>query len=158
MKKSGFYIIKEKFFEDMNDPYLKGNKESNRPHFYCYEDSRSGVYWMIPLSSRVEKYKRIIDKIEGAGKRCDILHIVKLPNDRETTFLIQDMFPVSEEYIEREYRIAGNHMVLANEHIIKEIDQKARKVVAMLKQGVKFTPTQPNVNLILEKLLISSRE
>ena len=26
MKKTGFYIIKDRFFEDMPDPYLKGNK------------------------------------------------------------------------------------------------------------------------------------
>lgn len=26
MKKTGFYIIKDKFFEDIPDPYLKGNK------------------------------------------------------------------------------------------------------------------------------------
>lgn len=29
MKKTGFYIIKDKFFEDMSDPYLKGNKTGN---------------------------------------------------------------------------------------------------------------------------------
>ena len=29
MKKTGFYIIKDKFFEDMPDPYLKGNKAGN---------------------------------------------------------------------------------------------------------------------------------
>ncbi len=28
MKKTGFYIIKDRFFEDMPDPYLKGNKEA----------------------------------------------------------------------------------------------------------------------------------
>ncbi len=39
MKKTGFYIIKDKFFEDMPDPYLKGNKAGNRPHYYCFEDS-----------------------------------------------------------------------------------------------------------------------
>ena len=109
MKKSGFYVIKDKFFEDMEDPYLRGNKSGN-------------------------------------------IHIVKLPNDRETTFLIQDMFPITEEYIEREYRIAGNHMVLASERVIKDVDQKARKVVAMLKSGVKFTPTQPDVIKMLNKL------
>lgn len=27
MKKSGFYIIKEQFFEDMNEPYLKEIKK-----------------------------------------------------------------------------------------------------------------------------------
>lgn len=152
MKKSGFYVIKDKFFEDMDDPYLKGNKSGNRPHYYCFEDACAGIYWMIPMSSKVDKYKKIMDKKACESKPCDILHIVKLPNDRETTFLIQDMFPITEEYVEREYRIAGNHMVLANERIIKDVEQKARNVVAMLKRGVKFTPTQPNVITMLNKL------
>lgn len=43
-------------------------------------------------------------------------------------------------------------MVLVSEHVIKDIDQKARKVVAMLKRGMKFTPTQPDVFAMLEKL------
>lgn len=55
MKKTGFYIIKDKFFEDMPDPYLKGNKAGNRPHYYCFEDTSIGIYWMIPLSSRIDK-------------------------------------------------------------------------------------------------------
>ncbi len=152
MKKSGFYVIKDQFFEEMKDPYLKGNKGGNRPHYYCFEDVCDGIYWMIPTSSKVDKYKKIISKKKNEGKPCDILHIVKLPNDRETTFLIQDMFPITEEYIEREYRIAGNHMVLASEHVIKDVEQKARKVVAMVKRGVKFTPTQPDVLAMLSKL------
>ena len=32
MKKTGFYIIKDRFFEDTPDPYLKGNKAGNSPH------------------------------------------------------------------------------------------------------------------------------
>ncbi len=68
MKKTGFYIIKDEFFEDMSDPYLKGNKDGNRPHYYCLEDRNAGIYWMIPLSSRIDKYTRIIDKKEKAGK------------------------------------------------------------------------------------------
>ena len=117
MKKTGFYIINDKFFEDISDPYLKGNKAGNRPHYYCYEDTNTGIYWMIPLSSQINKYKKI-----------------------------------TEEYIEREYTIAGNHLVLTSEHTVKEIEPKARKVMGMLKRGVKFTPTQPNVMAILEKL------
>lgn len=152
MKKMGFYIIKDKFFEDMPDPYLKGNKAGNRPHYYCFEDTLTGIYWMIPLSSRIDKYRRIMEKKEKAGKPCDIIHIVKLDNSRESTFLIQDMFPITEEYIEREYTIAGNHLMLTSEHTAKEIEQKARKVVGMLKRGIKFTPTQPDVMAILEKL------
>ena len=78
MKKTGFYIIKDSFFEDMDEPYLKGNKEGNRPHYYCFEDSVSGLYWMIPLSSRIDKYKKIVENKKKAGKPCDIIHIVKL--------------------------------------------------------------------------------
>lgn len=58
MKKTGFYIIKDRFFEDMPDPYLKGNKAGNRPHYYCIEDTIRGIYWMIPLSSRIDKYRK----------------------------------------------------------------------------------------------------
>ena len=83
---------------------------------------------------------------------CDILHIVKLDDSRESAFLIQDMFPITEEYIEREYTIAGNHLMLTSEHTAREIEQKARKVMGMLKRGIKFTPTQPDVMAILEKL------
>lgn len=60
---------------------------------------------MIPLSSRIDKYKKIVDNKKKAGKPCDIIHIVKLDDDRESAFLIQDMFPITEEYIEREYTI-----------------------------------------------------
>lgn len=152
MKETGFYIIKDKFFEDMPDPYLKGNKAGNRPHYYCFEDTETGIYWMIPLSSRIDKYKRIADRKIKAGKPCDIIHIVKLDDSRESAFLIQDMFPITEEYIEREYTIAGNHLMLTSEHTAEIIEQKARKVLAMLKRGVKFTPTQPDVLSILKKL------
>ena len=82
MRKNGFYIVKDKFFEDMSDPYLKGNKEENRPHYYCFEDTAAGVFWMIPLSARVEKYRKIVQKKTETGKSCDIIHIVKLDSGR----------------------------------------------------------------------------
>jgi len=145
-------MIKDQFFEDVSDPYLKRNKEGNRPHYYCFEDTNSGIYWMIPLSSRIAKYRKIMERKEHDGKPCDILHIAKLDNDRESVFLIQDMFPITELYIEREYTIAGNHLMVTSEHTAREIEQKAKRVLGMLKRGVKFTPTQPNVLAILEKL------
>lgn len=91
MKKNGFYIIKDDFFAEVNDPYLKGNKEQNRPHYYCFEDSE----------------------------------------------------------IEREYTIAGNPMMLTSEHVAREIEKRARRVVGLLKRGIKFTPTQPDIAAIL---------
>ncbi len=152
MTERGFYIVKDKFFKEMNDPYLKGNKDANRPHYYCYKEEETGLYWMIPLSSRIEKYRKIMNKKIENKKPCDIIHIIKLDNGKESVFLIQDMFPITEEYIEREYTIAHNHLKVTSEHSAIEIEKKAKKIMHMLKKGIKFTPTQPNINLIIEKL------
>ena len=152
MKERGFYIIKDSFFTDMNDPFLKSNKDGNRPHYYCFKEEGTNMFWMIPLSSQVNKYKQIMNKRLKNKKSCDIIHIVKLANGKESVFLIQDMFPIKEEYIEREYTINNIHFVLTNDHDASEINKKAKKVMSMLKRGVKFTPTQPNIIEILEKL------
>lgn len=42
--------------------------------------------------------------------------------------------------------------MLTSEHIAREIEQIARKVIGMLKCGIKFMATQPDVMAILEKL------
>ena len=65
---------------------------------------------MIPLSWRVEKYKRIMEKRQEANKPCDIVHVARLDNGKESVFLIQDMFPVTKEYILGEY-ILGNSIL-----------------------------------------------
>ncbi len=152
MKRTGFYIVKDKFFEDMNEPYLKGNKKESRPHYYCFEDSRTGICWMIPMSRQVEKYKKIINKRLDTKKTCDILYITKLDDGGESVFLIQDMFPITEEYIEREYTIAGKHMLLSSEQRVHELERKAKKVLKKLQHGVKFTPTQPDIMKIMNRL------
>ena len=152
MKQRGFYIIKDSFFEDMNEPYLKGNKKESRPHYYCLEDSRSGIYWMIPLSSNVKKYENIIKKKLQTRGTCDTLHIAELADNRKSVFLIQDIFPITEKYIEREYIIAGNHLMLTSVHIANEVEKKAKTVITMLRRGIKFMPTQPDINRILSKL------
>ena len=107
---------------------------------------------MIPVSSRIDKYKNIIKEKKQEGKPCDILHIAKLDNDKESVFLIQDMFPITEKYIVRKYTIFGEHLRVTSQHTVREIDKKARKVLGMLKRGVRFTPTQPNIHSILDKL------
>ena len=145
-------IRKEQFFEEMNEPYLKGNEKENRPHYYCFEDEDTGIYWMIPLSSKIEKYRKIMEKREIKGKSCDILHILRLDDKRESVFLIQDMFPITEKYIEREYKIANNHLMLTSEQNVKAIERKAKKVRGILKRGVKFMATQPDVARMLDKL------
>ena len=72
-----------------------------------------------------------MEKKEKAGRPCGIIHVVKLDDSRENAFLKQDIFPITEEYREREYTIAGNHLILTSEHTDREIERKARKVMGM---------------------------
>ena len=40
------------------------NKENDnyRPTFYCMRDEKTSLLWLVPLSSRVEKFQAIYDK------------------------------------------------------------------------------------------------
>ena len=62
------YHIKDKFFDIVNDEKLMTNHErgKKRPTYFTIKDG--DILWFIPLSSKVNKYKKIIDKkIEKYG-------------------------------------------------------------------------------------------
>ena len=153
MEKHAFYIIKDEFFVRFNDPFLKGNKEENRPHYYCFQDNTEGIYWVIPMSSRVEKYKKIIVKKKEQNKPCDILHICRLSSGIENVFLIQDMFPVTENYILRPYTIGENILTLTKDKDIKIVEKKALRIKNMIENGKRFIPYQVDAMKIKNELL-----
>lgn len=153
MTEYGFYVVSDQFFVDFPDSYLKGNKVEKRPHYFAIQDRKTGLYWFIPMSSKVEKYRAIIQKREENHHPCDILHIARLDNGKESVFLIQDMFPISEEYVARKYTIAGNHLRVTSERLAGTVAKKARRVLGMIKRNVKFLPTQPDVLKIEKELL-----
>ena len=153
MEQFGFYVIKDEFFEKFNDPYLKGNKDQNRPHYYCFKDEADGLYWIIPMSSKVEKYKAVIAHKKEMHKPCDLLYVCKLSNDKENAFLVQDMFPITEKYILRPYTFAGNPLKLINETDRQIIGSKAIRILNLIERKVPFNKFQPDVLKIKETLL-----
>ena len=60
--------------------------------------------------------------------------------------------PSTDAYVEHEYTIARNHLMLTSEQNVKVIERKAKKVRGMLKRRVKFMTTQPDVARMLDKL------
>ena len=87
-----------------------------------------------------------------SSKILDGIYITKLPNDKQSAFLIQDIFPIIEEYIERSYTFANAPMVLINEKDIKTIENRAKKIISIVKTKGQFSPSSPNIRAILEKL------
>ena len=57
------YFVSNKFFTKVNDPYLKINYENTkRPHYFAFLDKETGLYWLVPCSSKVEKIEHLIRK------------------------------------------------------------------------------------------------
>lgn len=153
----GFYIIKDDFFLRFQDPYLKGNHKENRPHYYAFKSKKTNLIWMVPVSSKIEKYKSIVSRRAEQGKPCDFIEVLTLANGKESAFVIGDMFPITEEYILRPYTICSIPFGIVNEAQRDLIHSKANKVLSMIRKGYKFSPTQPNVLKIEKELMLDSQ-
>ena len=150
METGKFYFIKECYFEKFKDYGIMDNKEERhrRPCFYCFE--QDNIYWMIPISSQVDKYKRIKAKKELKYPSYDGIRFGYV-NGRQSTFLIQNMCPVTDKYIDCIYTIEkGTVDVSVNEKTIHELNKLARKMIRLHQRGISSTLT--DITYILANL------
>lgn len=138
--KQGYsYHIKDEFFGVVQDKYLMGNKEdcNYRPHFLAIQDNKNKeLYWMIPISSQVGKYKGIMEKkIERYGK-CNTIVIGKFAG-KENAFLIQNAFPVIKKYFDHVHTIE-NEPITIHSKLNRELTVNLREVLAMHKRGIRL--------------------
>ncbi len=105
------------------------------------------IHSMISFSKENLINNRIKDK-----KPCDILQIIEIGNSK-SVLLIQDMFPITEKYIERPYTINGVPLIIKSEKYIKVLNRKAQNIYRLIHRGVKLNPTQPDVMSIKSRLL-----
>ena len=152
-----FYFLSDKYFIAFPDKYLMQNHEMvngvphNRPCFYAFEDEKTGLYWMIPFSSRTAKFHQIYQhKIQKHGQ-CDTILFGDVLG-YEKAFLIQNMCPVSPKYIQNEYiDSASSTPVRLNGAFEQILVQKAKKVLALQRKGIKLI--FPDVLHIEQELL-----
>ena len=57
------YHVKDEFFDVNDDASLMTNHEYGKknPKYFTIKDD--GILWFIPLSSKVDKYEKIVDNI-----------------------------------------------------------------------------------------------
>ena len=147
-----FYFISDTFYEDFPDPALMKNKEEGhgRPCFLAIQDD-DRLYWMIPISSKVDKFRSIYAHKTVNGKRCDTICFANVLGN-ERAFLIQNMFPIVEKYISGEYiQTSTGNPVMISEIQSREILEKFKRVLALVKQG-KTNLVFPNVLEIAKAL------
>lgn len=147
------YFVSDDFFAKIQDPYLKINyRDTKRPHYFAFRDNNTGLYWLVPCSSKVEKFERLIQKKQEQHKPTGAIKIVKIFG-RKTVLLFQDMFPIIVSYIDEQYIKGGQAVKIADPKIIQEMERNAKKIITLLHRGIRFTPTQPDV-MKIEKMML----
>lgn len=130
------YHIKDDFFALVNDEKLMTNKEGSnyRPHFFFFADTQiPGIYWAVPQSSKVEKYRSVVQqKIAKYGK-CNTVVLGSFGGE-ENAFLIQNMFPIIEKYVDHEHTIGGISVKIHNK-LSKNIISNAMEVLSLHRRG-----------------------
>lgn len=152
-----FYYIDDQYFKDFPDPLLMQNKETingqvhDRPCFYAFVDNNTGLYWMIPFSSQVSKYRMYYNQKIQKYKKCDTIVFGQVLGHQKA-FLIQNICPIIPCYIKNEYcDKVTNIPVMVNGVLENELITKAKKVLALQRYGKKLI--FPDVLTIERKLI-----
>ena len=146
-----FYFIKDEFFDIFKDYKLMQNKENGnkRPWYFCfnYSDDEK-IIWFVPISSKVEKYKVIYENKKKVRKKVYNFVFGKVLG-KDKAFLIQNIFPTTEQYIESKYQ---NKMqdVEITETLKREIIQTSMDVIKLAKKGINI----PFYNIIEMKEIL----
>lgn len=148
------YHIKDEYFKKANDPNLMQNKEDGnyRPTFYCMRDKETSLLWLVPLSSRVEKFQAIYDKqIEKYGNCLTI--VMGEYDGKRAAFLLQNMFPITERYLDH-IHTRNNNPVPVKYSIQVEIITKMKRILRLHARGKKviFPDISRLENLMLNEV------
>lgn len=145
------YHIKNEFFEFVNDDKLMVNHEGNatRPNYFCIKGDEDGLMWFIPMSSRVEKYKKIMNNKIDKYKRCDTI-IIGEYRRKEQAFLLQNMFPITQKYVDHIDTVGGKAQKVQTK-VRDQILEKVDRIFSLKQKGINLI--FPNVDRIARLLL-----
>lgn len=143
------YHIKDEFFDIVNDENLMTNHErgKKRPTYFTIKDN--DILWFIPLSSKVEKYKKIIDKKIKKYGFCNTIFIRKILK-KESVILFQNAFPTLEKYIDHVHLYNGVPAKVGTS-LKNEILHNFKKLLKLKKRGI--NPFFTDIDKIKEQML-----
>lgn len=138
------YFIKDAFYEKFKGCGLLENKETvngkphGRPCCYLFQFEDSDLYWMIPISSKVEKYENTYKKSMDRYGMCDNISFGFVLGEKRA-FLPQNLFPVTEKYIDHVYLDSNtNKPITIPRDLMAELNKKARKKIRYNRAGKVF--------------------
>ena len=141
------YHIKDEFFDRINNKGLMINHENghSRPSYLAIKDD--DILRFIPLSTKIEKYKTIIDKKEKKYGTCKTILIKKI------AIFLQNAFPTLEKYIQSRHTIDGKFIKISSA-VEKEIIDDFEYMLSLKSSGLNlfFTDIDYIKNLMIEEL------
>lgn len=114
---------------------MKVENGNKRPCYFCFNDPEDDkIIWFVPISSKVDKYKTIYENKKKKQKKVYNFVFGKVLG-KEKTFLIQNIFPTTEKYIENKYQ---NKMqdVEITESLKKEIIETSMNIIKLARKGI----------------------
>lgn len=132
--KTGYiYHIKDDYFTKVNDKGLMINHENghSRPTYFTIKEN--DILWFIPLSSKIEKYKKIIDNKEKKYGVCKTIMIREIAG-KDSVILLQNAFPILEKYIDHPHIINGKPLKVIDT-LKEEILNNFKYMISMKKEG-----------------------
>ena len=151
--KTGYlYHIKDEYFDIINDESLMQNHErgKKRPTYFTIKDK--DILWFIPISSKVDKYKKIVNKkIEKYGF-CNTILIEKI-FEEDSVILLQNAFPTLEKYIDHIHYVDGKPARVPEKLEIIILDN-FKNLMELNNRGIKvfFTDIDTIKNKILKEI------
>ena len=150
-----FYFIKDEFFDVFKDYGLMENKDggTKRPCYFCFRDRKNKeIIWFVPISTKYEKYKKIYDNKElKSGNRPVYNFVFGNVLGKKAVFLIQNIFPTTEKYIEEKYTNSNKDVEIPT--VVKdEIIRTSLRVVRLAEGGtnIPFYDIIEMKNILLE--------
>lgn len=134
IKEGYLYHISVDLFKLVDDPNLSVNHTGihSRPSYFLVKDK--DLLWFIPLSTKIDKYKKIVENKKQKYGKCNTILIRKIAN-KENAILIQNAFPTLSNFLSHPHTINGKPYRVPT-GIQREIKNNFDELMKLKKSGI----------------------
>ena len=137
MIKNGMYFAKKEIYDLIRSLGGEWNDAKERP-LVCIIESKEidGLYFAVPVGNYEHRSEQAKERIQ---------HYLDLPENRiescyyhignttvKSIFFISDVIPITDKYIEREYKNNYSHQIyeIKNKTLTEELERKVSRILA----------------------------
>lgn len=156
-----FCFLDDSYYQTFPNHGIMESKEKSsdgrlhdRPCFFAFQDgTHKDILWLVPISSRYDKYKAIYDKNIAKYGRCTFIRFGEVLGS-QAAFLIQNMCPVTHKYIREVYLDKNNNPVMIDNRIVQDVISNAKTTLAKVAKGsnLVFTKVMEIKEVLLAEL------